>query len=81
MEEVGHALQKLETERGVQLEALQANGYCWRTLLIRGMLLGSGVWHNTGSDLCHAYTPSAEGRLLCRSTRMSLRLSRKKPSV
>jgi hypothetical protein len=25
MEEVGHALQKLETERGVQLEALQAN--------------------------------------------------------
>jgi hypothetical protein len=57
------------------------SGHCWRTLLIRGMLLGSGVWHNTDSDLCHAYTPSAEGHLLCRSTRMSLRLSRKQPSV
>ena len=45
------------------------------------MLLGSGLWHNTDPDLCRAFTPSAEGRLSCRSTRTSSSLCLTKPPV
>src|SRR6266404_5341382 len=39
--------------------------------LTREVLLGSGVWHNTDPDICRASTLSANGRLSCRSARMS----------
>src|SRR6266851_4820384 len=52
-----------------------------RDFLTRRVLLASGLWHNTYLDVCRVFTPSAEGRLSCRSTRTSSSLSRKKPPV
>src|SRR5215468_2815925 len=49
--------------------------------LSHGVLLGSGLWHNTAPDLCGALTQAVEGRLACRFTPMSLHLYRKKLSV
>src|SRR5262245_22824542 len=60
-------------------EGIGSKKYVEEGFLIRGVLLGSRLWHNTGLDVCRACTPSAKGRLSCRSTRTSSPLCRKKP--
>ena len=50
-------------------------------LLTRGVLLESGLWHNTDSAIYRAFTPSAEGRLSCRSTLTSSHLCPTRPPV